>query len=80
MLFCLCTQFSYSEEPECDAGKSGKKETLPLPLSESLVLYDISPLYCYFLFRCKGICFHAFVLYSHYRINWNEVSEKPEKC
>lgn len=23
MLFCLCTQFSYSEEPECDVGKSG---------------------------------------------------------
>ena len=23
MLFCLCTQFSYSEEPEYDVGKSG---------------------------------------------------------
>lgn len=23
MLFCLCTKFLYSEEPECDAGKSG---------------------------------------------------------
>ena len=24
MLFCLCTKFLYSEEPEYDAGKSGK--------------------------------------------------------
>ena len=50
MLFCLCAKFSYSEEPECDAGKSGKKETLPLPLSESLVLYDISPLNCIIMY------------------------------
>lgn len=27
MLFCLCTQFSYSEEPECDAGKSGNNDS-----------------------------------------------------
>ena len=30
------------------------------------------------LFWCKGICFYAFILYSHYRTNRNEVSEKPE--
>lgn len=28
MLFCLCTKFLYSEEPECDAGKSGNNDFL----------------------------------------------------
>ena len=50
MLFCLCAKFLYWEEPECDAGKSGKKETLPLLPSESLVLYDISPLNCIIMY------------------------------
>ena len=37
MLFCLCTKFLYSEEPEYDAGKSGKMFCASPPFRTSVI-------------------------------------------